>query len=96
MSIWKMFRPFGTPILWPFGNLVANWYNFPRLGRVRKKSGKPGVIAEQCSTVEYTSHPPPPPNLVTVSLLLNGDKRRKLLAKKALTPGEISIRKGVA
>jgi hypothetical protein len=81
MSIWKMFRPFGTPILWPFGNLVANWYNFPRLGRVRKKSGKPGVIAEQCSTVEYTSHPPPPPNLVTVSLLLNGDKRRKLLAK---------------
>jgi hypothetical protein len=30
-------------ILWPFGNLVAIWYNFPRFGILcHVKSGNPG------------------------------------------------------
>jgi hypothetical protein len=55
MAIWDTLWPFGIfcghllyimvicYILWPFGNLVAIWYIFPRFGILNKEeSGNPG------------------------------------------------------
>jgi hypothetical protein len=37
-------------ILWPFGNFVVIWYNFPRFGILcREKSGNPVCTAEPAS-----------------------------------------------
>jgi hypothetical protein len=34
-------------ILWPFGNVVVIWYNFPRFGTFcQEKSGNPGGETE--------------------------------------------------
>jgi hypothetical protein len=41
-AIWYILLPFGLPILWPFGNLEAIWYVFPRFGILcQEKSGNP-------------------------------------------------------
>jgi hypothetical protein len=38
-------------ILWPFGNLVAIWYNSPPFGILcQEKSGNPGAAAAWCTS----------------------------------------------
>jgi hypothetical protein len=42
MDIWSILRPFGIPIVWPFGTLWGNSYIFPRVGKLyQEKSGNP-------------------------------------------------------
>jgi hypothetical protein len=45
MAIRNIFWQFGIFYVWPFGNLVAIWYTFPRFGIFyQQKSGNPDVF----------------------------------------------------
>jgi hypothetical protein len=49
MAIWNVVWPFGSYLLWSFGNLMAIWYIFPRFGILCRKIWQPCRGGRQCS-----------------------------------------------